>query len=120
MGSDEMSRRGSKTQMSSDEIVNEIIRLIRTRDQLGGHFQQEPYKGDFFRLFVAAFDAGLLKASAPKSLKLDSLISAISVRDPEISDGETWSIFSAAWPEWDYAWSHAGRDAPLDDDTPGG
>jgi hypothetical protein len=44
--------------MSLDEIVNEIIRLIKTRDELGGHFQQEPYKGDFFRLFVAAFPAG--------------------------------------------------------------
>src|ERR1700736_3495819 len=100
--------------MSLDEIVNEIIRLIKTRDELGGHFQQEPYKGDFFRLFVAAFDAGLLKQNAPKSLKLNSLISIISARDREVFDGETWPLFSAAWPEWDYAWAHAKRGAPLD------
>jgi hypothetical protein len=106
--------------MSLDEIVNEIIRLVRTRDELGGHFQQEPYKGDFFRVFVAAFDAGLLKPSAPKSLKLDSLISIISARDPDVFDGKTWPMFSAAWPEWDYAWSHAERGTPLDDDQPGG
>ena len=93
--------------MSLDEIVNEIIRLIRTRDELGGYFQQEPYKGDFFRLFLAAVDAGLLKPTAPKSLKLDSLISIIGTRDPDVFDGETWPMFSAAWPEWDYAWSRA-------------
>ena len=59
--------------MSLDEIVSEIIQLIRTRDELGGYFQQEPYKGDFFRLFVAAFDAGLLKPAhipPPRRLKL--------------------------------------------------
>jgi hypothetical protein len=93
--------------MTLDEIVDEIIQLTRTRDELGGYFQQEPYKGDFFRLFVAAFDAGLLKPTAPKSLKLDSLIDIIGVRDPDVFDGETWTMFSAAWPEWDYAWSRA-------------
>ena len=96
-----------KRNMTLDEIVDEIIRLIRTRDELGGYFQQEPYKGDFFRLFVAAFDAGLLRPTAPKSLKLDSLISIIGARDPDVFDGETWPMFSAAWPEWDYAWSRA-------------
>src|ERR1700682_4205205 len=74
-------RMGSRTTMSLDEIVDGIIRLLRARDELGGHFQQEPYKGDFFRLFVAASETGLLKQSAPKSLKLDSLISIISARD---------------------------------------
>jgi hypothetical protein len=105
--------------MSLDDIVTQIIRLLRARDQIGGHFQQEPYKGDFF-LFVAAYDGGLLKQSAPKSLKLDSLISIISSRDPDVFDGKTWPMFSAAWPEWDYAWTHAKRGASLDDDEPGG
>ena len=54
--------------------------------------------------------------SAPKSLKLDSLISIISARDPDVFDGETWPMFSAARPEWDYAWSHAKQGASLDDD----
>ena len=111
---------GSRTTVSLDEIVDGIIRLLRARDELGGHFQQEPYKGDFFRLFVAASEAGLLKQSAPKSLKLDSLISIISARDPDIFDGKTWPMFSAAWPEWDYAWTHAKPAAASDDDQPGG
>jgi hypothetical protein len=105
--------------MSLDEIVNEIIRLVRMRDEHGGHFQQEPYKGDFFRLFNAAWDAGLLKSSAPESLKLDSLIGIIGARDPVVFDGATWGMFSAAWPEWDYAWSHMKPD-PLGDGLPGG
>jgi hypothetical protein len=57
---------------------------------------------------------------APKSLKLDSLISIIGARDPDVFDGETWPMFSAAWPEWDYAFAHAKLGAPLSDDLPGG
>jgi hypothetical protein len=72
------------------------------------------------RLLVAASEAGLLKQSASKSLKLDSLISIISARDPDIFDGKTWPMFSAAWPEWDYAWTHAKPAAALDDGQPGG
>jgi hypothetical protein len=101
--------------MTLDEIVNEIIKLLTTRDELGGYFQQEPYKGDFFRLFVAAYEAGLLKDSAAKSLKHDSLVSIICARDPDVFDGKTWPMLSAAWPEWDYAWSHGKRGASLDD-----
>jgi hypothetical protein len=70
---------------------------------------------------VAAFDAGLLKQSAPKSLKLGSLISVIGARDPDVFNGKTWPMFSAAWQEWDYAGAHTKRSAPLDDDdAPGG
>jgi len=83
--------------------VNEIIRLVRTRDELGGHFEQGPYKGDFFQLFVAAWDAGLFKSTAPKSLKRDSLTSLIEASDPDVFGGETWPMFSAAWPERQYA-----------------
>ena len=57
--------------------------------------------------FIAAWDAGLLKRADPKTLKLDSLISIIGDRDPAIFDGETWLMFCAAWPEWDYAWANA-------------
>jgi len=105
--------------MSIDEIVNEIIRLVRARDTNGGYFNQEPYKGEFFRLFVAAWDAGLLKRAGPKNLKLDNLISLVGASNPEIFDGETWLMLSAAWPEWDYAWAHAKRDSSRDDGLPG-
>jgi hypothetical protein len=90
-----------------------LIPLVSALDTNGGHFHDEPYKGDFFRLFIAAWDAGLLKRTGPKSLKLDSLISIVGDRDPAIFDGETWLMFCAAWPEWDYAWSQAkaGRSA---------
>jgi hypothetical protein len=106
--------------MSIDEIVNEIIRLVRARDTNGGHFHHEPHKGDFFRLFIAAWDAGLLKRSGPNTLKLDSLINIVGNRDPTIFDGETWLMFCAAWPEWDYAWANATRNFSIDDAAPGG
>jgi hypothetical protein len=108
-------RHDSEEAMRMDEIVNELIRLLRMRDEHGGHFQQEPYKGDFFRLFEAAFQAGLLNDGAPTSLKLDSLISIISVHDSDVFDGQTWRMFSAAWPEWDYAWSHTRRASSSDE-----
>src|SRR6266404_5386183 len=87
--------------MSIDEIVNEIIQLVRARDTNGGHFHQEPYKGDFFRLFIAAWDAGLLKRTGPNTLKLDSLISIVGDRDPTIFDGETWLTVCLAARSWD-------------------
>jgi hypothetical protein len=74
--------------VSIDEIVNEIIPLVRARDTNGDHFHHEPYKDDFFRLFIAAWDAGLLKRTGPNTLKLDSLISIVGDRDPAIFDGE--------------------------------
>jgi hypothetical protein len=98
-----------------------VIRLIRTRDVLGGYFEQEPYKGgDFFQLFVAAWDACLFRLTAPRSLRLESLTSIIEARDPDVFEGETWHMLSAAWPEWQYAWAHAKVGAPLEDDLPGG
>ena len=81
---------------------------------------RSPYKGDFFCLFVAAWDAGLLKRTGPKTLKLENLISIIGDRDPAIFDGEAWLMFCAAWPEWDYAWANTKRNSSLDDGLPEG
>jgi len=99
--------------MKHDEIIEQIITLLRSHEKHGGYFHREPYKGDFFRLFVLANERGA-------GLKADRLQSLIASRAPELFDGKNWPLLYAAWPEWDYAWSRAKRGAPLDDDVPGG
>jgi hypothetical protein len=43
-----------------DEIVEGVITLLRQhQDNLRGSFHQEPYKGDFFKLFAAAYNVSL-------------------------------------------------------------
>jgi hypothetical protein len=86
--------------MTHDKIVDDIIQLLRSQDEYGGYFHQEPYKGDFFRLFVVAAEEG-------EGLKADRLHSLIAARAPELFDGKNWPLLFAAWPEWDYVWSRA-------------
>jgi hypothetical protein len=99
--------------MKRDKVVDQIIGLLRSQDKHGGHFHQEPYKGDFFRLFVLANEEG-------SGLKADRLHNLIAARAPELFEGKNWPLLYAAWPEWDYAWSRAKRVASLDDDQRGG
>jgi hypothetical protein len=99
--------------MAHEKVVDRIIDQLRFQDAHGGYFHQEPYKGDFFRLFVAATEEG-------DGLKADRLHSFVASRAPELFDGKNWPLLYAAWSEWDYAWAHAKRGAPLDDDAPGG
>jgi hypothetical protein len=99
--------------MTHDKIVDQVIKLLRSQDKHGGHFHQEPYKGDFFRLFVLANERG-------PGLKADRLHSLVAQRAPELLEGKNWHLLYAAWPEWDYAWSRASRGTPLNDDLPGG
>jgi len=99
--------------MIHGKIVDEIIGLLRRQDEQGGFFHQEPYKGDFFRLFVAATGEG-------NGLRADRLHDIIASRAPELFDGENWPLLFAAWSEWDYAWSRARQASPLEDDPPGG
>jgi hypothetical protein len=99
--------------MTHDKTVDEIISLLRRQDKQGGFFHQEPYKGDFFRLFVAAANEG-------EGLRADRLHGIIASRAPELFDGKNWPLLFAAWPQWDYAWYHAKRGTSLDDNQPGG
>jgi hypothetical protein len=67
--------------MTHNKIVDQIITLLRSQDKHGGYFQQEPYKGDFFRLFVLANERGA-------GLKADRLHSLIAARAlPNCSTG---------------------------------
>ena|SRR6202049_2929495 len=52
--------------MNREEIIDHIIALLRQHEEnenkvrLRGSIHQEPYKVDFFKLFAAAFNAGMM------------------------------------------------------------
>jgi hypothetical protein len=52
----------ARPKMSINEIVNEIIRLVSALDTNGGHFHDEPYKGDFFSFVYCGLGRGLAQA----------------------------------------------------------
>ena len=69
--------------MTHEEITDQIVALLRPHDKHDGHFHQEPYKSDFFRLFVFANERG----AGLKAARLHTLIAA---RAPEVFDGANW------------------------------
>jgi hypothetical protein len=99
--------------MTHDEIAEQIVALLRSHDKHGGHFHREPYKSDYFRLFVLASERG----GGLKTARLDGMIAA---RAPDVFDGENWPSLYAAWQESEYAWSRLKLGASLDDDLPRG
>jgi hypothetical protein len=47
--------------MDREQIVNELIDLLRYHDTVSSaSLSQEPYKGDLFKIFAAACNAGLM------------------------------------------------------------
>jgi hypothetical protein len=92
--------------MTRDELVGEIIRLLRNhKDGLAGSIHQDPYKSDFFKLFAAAYNAGMMhRADYPAHM--DALVSPLVAREPELIEGKTWQTLCDFWGEWTYAWDH--------------
>jgi hypothetical protein len=97
--------------MNYDAIVNGVIELLRQHGaERRGSIHQEPYKGDFFKLFATAYNAGLIEsASQTNYLSADAPADIIASRAPEVLDGETWGDLRTFWQEWTYAWRQ--RDA---------
>jgi hypothetical protein len=88
-----------------DEIVGGVITLLRQhQNNLRGSFHQEPYKGDFFRLFAAAYNGGLIDQGQPNYLSADALTDVITARDPDVLDTKAWRDLHSAWQDWTYAW----------------
>ena len=95
--------------VNREELLTQIEELLRQhKDGLRGSVHQEPYKGDFFRLFAAAFNGGLLTVGHPGYLSADALTDILTSRAPELVDDEAWQILHGCWQEWTYAWRHVG------------
>lgn len=92
--------------MDYDQIVQEIAGLLRQHmDGLRGTIHQEPYKGDFFRLFAAAFNAGLMESQGEGNyLSADALRDVLAARAPETLECKEFHELHTFWKEWTYAW----------------
>jgi hypothetical protein len=92
--------------MNREKILEEIITLLRLHNEgLRGTIHQEPYKGDFFKLFAAAFNSGFITdRSQPGYMSSDALASTLTNRAPEVATGKTYQTLLSFWGEWDYAW----------------
>ena len=101
--------------MTHEEIVEAIIGLLRQHsDGSRGTIHQEPYKGDFFRLFAAAFNAGLLESTAQREyLSADSLRDILAARSAEVVNSGTFENLHTFWQEWTYAWRRRSEARPV-------
>ena len=93
------------------EVLEAIIDYLRMhRRGSVGYLGQEPYKGDLFKLFAKAYNAGLteLDTAPPRELLTgDALGSVIMERAPEFAEGgEEVYFLTQKWDEWRYAWKH--------------
>jgi hypothetical protein len=96
--------------MTRDEIVDEVIELLRQHKKgWRGSIHQDPYKSDFFALFAKAYNAGLMRHGWDDVLFADALADCIADRAPELLDLDprgTWVNLHTFWMEWTYAWQH--------------
>jgi hypothetical protein len=102
--------REKRLNMNRDELVDQLIALLRQHKAgLRGSIQQDPYKQDFFRLFAAAYNAGMMGPDAPKSARAGGLIGSLVTRAPELVKEPAWDTLYQFWSEWTYAWDHANQ-----------
>jgi hypothetical protein len=101
--------------VNHDEIVEGIIALLRQHsDGSRGTIHQEPYKGNFFRLFAVAFNTGLLERTAQREyLSADSLTDILTARSPEVVNSETFKNLHTFWQEWTHAWRRRSEALPV-------
>lgn len=96
--------------MSKEAIVQAIEDLLRQhKDGLRGSVHQEPYKGDIFRQFSAAYNEGLLDRSIASAdyLSADVLADILVSRAPDLLIHNALREIQTFWLEWTYAWHHA-------------
>jgi hypothetical protein len=100
-----------------DAIVDSVTELLRGHEKdargfsMRGSIHQEPYKGDFFRIFADSFN------QSGKHLTADELADAVADREPELVADKTWQEMYRFWSEWTYAWKHLGmRHVMVEDD----
>jgi hypothetical protein len=98
--------------MNRDEIIENVITLLREHEESGGlvklrgSIHQEPYKRDFFNLFAEAFNAGLMRDTLKGYLSADALNDVIAERAPDVVGNKTFRELHTFWQGWTYAWEH--------------
>jgi hypothetical protein len=100
--------------MTKSEIVDRVMELLQQhKSGLRGSIHQDPYKHDFFELFAAAYNAGMMKERSQIILYADALSDAVVERAPELTETPVWDNLRQFWSEWTYAWDHSAERKPL-------
>lgn len=97
--------------MDREEIITGLLKLIKHHFESGASVHQEPYKGDFFKLFKEAYHNRYFENGHP-ILTGDSLVDVIAARWHTGDENEdqpkrefAWKVLRI-WDQWRYAWDH--------------
>ncbi len=103
------------TIMDYDEIIQKVLSLLALHIKGDAYIGQEPYKGDFFKIFKEAYRGGYCDLQRPRLgqlLTADALTDVINTRWESESDREEerkqkiLGTLNTMWREWIYAWDH--------------
>ena len=96
--------------MTQDEIINQIVEYLDQHLRgARGAMSQEPYKGDFFKLFEEAYRGGYFDVTSSPRLTGDALSDVIVTRwftGAEIEDKNREKLMHRLLPMWD-EWRYA-------------
>ncbi|WP_027710405.1 hypothetical protein [Zooshikella ganghwensis] len=99
--------------MNQEKIIQEAVEYLRQHiNQHGtrGYIDQEPYKGDWFKLFKVAYINNYLDGSSTPCLASDSFRSILVDRwfdgDRDDEKTELLEMLINKWTEWKYAWDN--------------
>jgi len=102
--------------MTGEEILVQLNKLLDRHLQIGGHIQQEPYKGDFFKLFVDAFKNDYFRSSAHLRLTGDAIrdyfVENVCREENAYNDRKLKLLSDVLhiWDEWYYALDRARKE----------
>ncbi len=94
--------------MTPTEIVEKLVQYVDQHEQNNrGSVHQDPYKSDFFNLFVEAHNSGFMGFDQNPRLTADGIRDAlpehIAVGSPLVQQ------ILGFWQEWTYAWDRANQ-----------
>lgn len=99
--------------MTQENIIEEVLNLLNMHlTGLRGYIGQEPYKGDFFRLFREAHRNHYFDTSSSPRLTGDAFRDILVARwfddDESLNEKRTklMELLFTKWDEWRYAWDH--------------
>ena len=99
--------------MTKDQIVEGVHSLVSTSaagNSVIGSLDADPYKLDLFKLFKAAYDAGMTEVEGGNLLTGASLYDAYQAKWP-VKEGSKehtllWHVCNDMWNQWRYALNH--------------
>ncbi len=101
------------TVMDYEQIIQKVQSLLELHIKQDAYIGQEPYKGDFFKVFKDAYRGGYCGRQRPRQLlTADALTDIINTRWESESDHEeerkqkVLGTLNTMWREWIYAWDH--------------